>query len=115
MSEVGRHYADDGVEVAIDTDLLANSLRITAERSPPETVAEDDAVNESRLRVIRGVDAAQLGPRRQHGKVIGARREQFDALRFFAPGEIPVGGIYDGDVLENTGFVAQADRKSTRL
>ena len=35
------------------------------------------------------------------------RPEQFDALRFLASREIPIGGIYGGDVLENIGSVAQ--------
>jgi hypothetical protein len=107
VPEVRRHHANDGVEVAIDADLLSKSLRITAERTPPETVAEHDTFNKSRLLVVRGVDAAQLGPGRQHGEIIGARREKFDALRFFAPCEIPIGGIYSGNVLENTGTVTQ--------
>src|SRR5262249_28662044 len=107
MPELRRHNPQDGIKVAIDADLLSKSLRISAERTPPETVAEHDAFNESRLLVVRRVDAAQLGPRRQHGEVIGARREQFDALRFFAPCEISIGGVYSRDVLENIGFVAE--------
>ncbi len=107
MSELRRHNAQDGIKVAIDADLLSESLRISAERTAPESIAEHDAFSESRLLVVHGVDAAQLGPCPQHREIIGARCEQFDALRFFASCEIPIGGIYGGDVFENIGSVAQ--------
>jgi len=107
MPEAGRHHANNSVQVAIDPDLLSKGLRIAAERSPPETVAEHDSFNKSRLLVVRGVGSAQLWPRRQHGEIIGARREQFDALRFLASREIPIRGIYSGDVVKNIRSVAQ--------
>src|SRR5437764_12123833 len=98
MSELRRHNAQDGIKVAIDADLLSKSLRISAERTAPESIAEHDAFNESRLFVVRVVYAAQLGPCAQHREISGARCEQVDALRFFASCWIPSGGIYGGDV-----------------
>src|SRR5205807_7588053 len=97
----------DGIKGAHDAIFTHKTLRISTERTAPESIAEPDAFNESRLLVVHAVDAAQLGPCPQHREIIGARCEQFDALRFFASCEISIGGIYGGDVFENIGSVAQ--------
>src|SRR5580704_18527526 len=99
MPEIRGHDPDDRIEITVEADSLPNRTWVTTERSPPESVAEHRSFNESRPLIVRGVDAAQFGPRREHREIIRARRECLDSFRLFTTCKICIGGPYRRDVL----------------
>src|SRR5579864_6416032 len=107
MPEIRRHNPDDSIKIAVEADSLTNRTWVTAERSPPETIAEYRSFNESRPLIVGGVDAAQLGPRREHREIIRARRERLDSFRLFTTCKICISGPYRRDFLKNIDPVAQ--------
>ena len=107
MSEFRGHNPNDCVKIAIETDFPAQRSRVPSECSPPETVTEHDAVNEPRLLIVWGIQATELGSRRQHPEIIRARRKQLDALRMVAAGKICIRGPHRREIFENIRFVAQ--------
>ena len=57
MPEIGRHHSDDGVSVFVHQDAPADDVRIGAELTAPESVADDRGFGETGDR-IRGFDHA---------------------------------------------------------
>jgi hypothetical protein len=107
MPKIRGHNPDDCIEITVEADSLPNRTWVTAVRSPPKTGAEHRSFNESRPLIVRGVDAAQLGPRREHREIIRARRERLDPFRIFTTCKICIGGPYRRNFLKNIGPVAQ--------
>ncbi len=107
MPELRRHDPDDRVEITVEPDFLTDRIEVAPERSPPETVAEHDPIDEPLSLVILVIDAPGLGSRRQHPEIIRARRKQLYALRMVATGEICIGGPFRREIFENIRFVPQ--------
>ena len=58
MPEFRRHDADDRIEIIVETDFLTDGIWVTPERSPPETIAEYDPIDEPRPLIVFGIQAA---------------------------------------------------------
>src|SRR5438270_13803911 len=54
VAETGREHAHDFVGVVVETEDLAEDLRVPAEGAPPERIADDDGLREPR-RLVPGV------------------------------------------------------------
>ncbi len=102
----GRHDAEDLVEVAIQPNALADGFGIAAKFAVPEAVAENDRVDEAGDFVLLREDPAERGLHTEHGEVVGAGGEDFDAFGAFHAGEVRGDGPDDGDVLKDAGAIA---------
>src|SRR5262249_21753200 len=79
VAKVGWHDADDGVRVFIHANSAPDDMRIRSELSPPETIADDDAVQEARHPLGLRVHPPEGRRRAEELEIVRARTNQADA------------------------------------
>src|ERR1700683_4537078 len=107
MLEIGRHDADNGVTILINSNPSAQYMGVATELPLPQSIADHDRFGEARLRVARFVCASQGGLSAEKLEVIGAGDEHFDALGVVAPAQRRAPRPESADVVENIGAIAQ--------
>src|ERR1700683_933447 len=79
MTEVGRHDADDGVEVGIEAHFAAETVGGGAGGGVPESVGDNDGIEEGGDGVLGSVNAAEFGLGAEESEVVGTGEEAFGA------------------------------------
>src|ERR1700683_4728257 len=79
MTEVGRHDADDGVEVGIEAHFAAGNVGVGAVVGVPESVGDNDGIEEGGDGVLGSVNAAEFGLGAEESEVVGTGEEAFGA------------------------------------
>src|SRR5271155_2853312 len=100
MPEVGRHYADNGVQIVVHPYLLADDIRVCAEAPLPGTIAQDGNRSDSRHVVLRANHTPHRRIHSQDGKIVGGMEHGFHACRLIAAGEVAVDGYHSHNSLE---------------
>src|SRR5271163_4367652 len=102
----GGHDADDFVQIAIEAQTLADGFGIAALCAVPETVAEDNGVDEAGDIVLHCENSAKLRLYAEHCEIVRAGGQDLDALETFHVGEICGNGPDDCDFLKDAGAIA---------
>ena len=107
VAEIWRHHADDRVRIGIHAYVAAEHIRIAAEFTLPNAVADHDWIAESFLRILRSVDAPDCRLRAEKLEIFRAGGHQLDAIRMIAADERRADRPEHADLIEHAGAIAQ--------
>src|SRR5215469_15318086 len=107
VAEAGWENADDLVRLLIDADRTAHSAWIARKVAAPQAVADHRGRCETGHTVFKAKQSPNLRLDAERREVIGARQDDFQALRPGSTGHVYAAAASTGDVFEHTGAVSK--------
>jgi hypothetical protein len=86
MAKFGGKNADDCVRIAIEPDIAADDISISAISPAPKAITDHHNRREAERKVLGSKQSSELRGGAQHGKVVGMGDQEFETLGMIGAG-----------------------------